>query len=201
MEKKKQDSNQLQVPKPRKKQTFKRQRGQGTDQEHEPLKKRRHTEQEQKTIHNKKTTIIDIKTDAGSKENMTDRKVTIQTKEGQYEATLRVDNINNCPMQGKLGPARYRISEPPRMMHNIPKYHTTKQIQNGQVLKFDISRPDPGRQLWNRRQEERGGYTQDCIAETTEEIQEKETTITQNKTGKGIEHLPQNKNRVGNTED
>ena len=87
------------------------------------------------------------------------------------------------------------------MMHNIPKHHATKQIQNGQVLKFDISRPDTGRQLWNRRQEGRGGYTQECIIETTEEIKRKETTITQNKSRKGLEHQPQKKNKAGDIED
>ena len=115
---------------------------------------------------------------------MTDKKVTIQTKEGQYEATLRVENTNNCPMQEKLGLTRYRISEPPKMMHNIPKYHKTKQIQNVKVLKFDISRPDPGRQLWNRRQESRRNYTQECVIETMEEIQRKETKTTKQRSRK-----------------
>ena len=99
----------------------------------------------------------------------------MQTTEGQYEETLREDNKNNFPLQEKLGHTRYSISKPPMMMHNIPKYHTTKQIQSGQALKFDISRPDTGRQLWNRRQESRGNYTQEFIIETTEEIQGKET--------------------------
>ena len=35
----------------------------------------------------------------GNKTDLTDEKVTIQTTEGQYEATLRVDNTNNCPIQ------------------------------------------------------------------------------------------------------
>ena len=82
----------------------------------------------------------------------TDKTITIHTTEGQYEAILRVDNTNNCPLQEKLGLTRYRISEPPRMMRNIPKYHTTKKLPAGQVLKFDISRPDPDRQLWSRKQ-------------------------------------------------
>ena len=59
----------------------------------------------------------------------TDIKITIQTTEGQYETILTVDNSNNCPLQQKLGLARYRISEPPRMMRNIPKYYTTKNLQ------------------------------------------------------------------------
>ena len=51
----------------------------------------------------------------------TDKKITIQTTEGQYEAILRADNTNNCPLQGKLGLTRYRIPEPPRMMRKTPK--------------------------------------------------------------------------------
>ena len=92
---------------------------------------------------------------------MTDKRITIQTAEGQYEAILRVDNTNNCPLQEKLGMTRYSIPEPPEMMHNIPKYHTTKKLLSGQVLKIDISRPDPGRQLWNRKHRNNREETQE----------------------------------------
>ena len=38
------------------------------------------------------------------------------------------------------------------MMRNIPMYHTTKELQQGQVLGFDIKKPDPGRRLRNRQE-------------------------------------------------
>ena len=59
-------------------------------------------------------------------------------------------------------------------MRNIPKYHTTKQLQNGQVLKFDIRNPDPCRQLWNRRLENTVHATHECLIETMHQIREKE---------------------------
>ena len=71
------------------------------------------------------------------KENTTNKIVTIQTTEGKYEATLSEDNANNFPLQEKLGLASYSISKPPKTMRNIPMYHTTRQLQNGQILKFD----------------------------------------------------------------
>ena len=102
------------------------------------------------------------------------RKAAIQTTEGSYEAELIESNSNNCPIQKNLNLIRYRISRPPRMMRNIPKYHATKKLQNQEVLKFDIRNPDPVRQMWNRRGENSEHADQECIIETTEQIQEKE---------------------------
>ena len=64
---------------------------------------------------------------------------------------------------------------PPEMMRNIPMYHTTKQQQNGQVLKFDTKKPDPGRRLWNRQEEHGRHDTQECIIETKEQILQRES--------------------------
>ena len=103
-------------------------------------------------------------------ENTNRKTVTIQTTEGHYEATLTEDNSNNCLIQKQLGLTRYRIPKPPEMMHNIPTYHKTKNLQNGQVLKFDTRKPDPGRRLWNRQEEHERCDTQECIIETKEQI-------------------------------
>ena len=54
-------------------------------------------------------------------------KATIQTTEGIYEERLTSDNSNNCPIQQKMHRTRYIISEPPRMMRNVPKYYTAKK--------------------------------------------------------------------------
>ena len=50
-----------------------------------------------------------------------DTTVTIQTTEGIYEARLAEDNSNNFPIQKKMKLTGYRISNPPRMMRNIPQ--------------------------------------------------------------------------------
>ena len=67
-------------------------------------------------------------------------------------------------------------------MRNIPKYHTTKNLPAGQKLKFDIRNPDPGKQLWNRTNRtqgnENGDGTQECIIETAQEIQARESKTT-----------------------
>ena len=62
--------------------------------------------------------------------NRTDEQhyVMAHTSEGSYEARLLVDNSNNLPLQKKLNIARYRISEPPIRMLNIPKYYTAKKL-------------------------------------------------------------------------
>ena len=113
----------------------------------------------------------------------TDRKITIQTAEGHYETILTVGNSNNCPLQQKLGLTRYKIPEPPMMMRNIPKYYATKNLPAGQPLKFDIRNPDPGKQLRNRTNQtqgnENGNETQECIIETAQEIQARESKATE----------------------
>ena len=114
---------------------------------------------------------------------MPNKTVTVQTKEGQYEATLTVGNDKNFPLReihGQLGLTRYRISKPPMMMRNIPRYYTTKNLTNRQVIKFDIRKPDPHQQLWNRREEERRGehHIQECIIETTNEIAKRNNETT-----------------------
>ena len=117
-------------------------------------------------------------------QNVPNKTVTVQTTEGQYEATLTADNDKNCPLREiheKIGLTRYRISRPPMTMRNIPKYYTAKNLTNRQVLKFDIRKPDPHQQLWNRREEERREehHIQECIIETTNEIAKRnnETTL------------------------
>ena len=95
-----------------------------------------------------------------TEQNMRNKTVTVQTKEGQYEATLTADNDKNCPLREiheKLGLTRYRISKPPMMMRNIPRYYTAKNLMDRQVLKFDIGKPDHHQQLWGRREEVRRG--------------------------------------------
>ena len=59
-------------------------------------------------------------------------------------------------------------------MRNIPKYHATNQLQNGQVLKFDIRNPDQIRQLRNQRggPGNAGHATQECLIDTMGEIKE-----------------------------
>ena len=82
--------------------------------------------------------------------------VTIQTGEGQYETTLTEETDEECPLKQiieKLGLTRYRIPQPPEMMHNIPKHYTTKGLVNGTVLKFDIRRPTNNERLWNKQTE------------------------------------------------
>ena len=82
--------------------------------------------------------------------------VTIQNREGQYEATLTAETDENCPLRTireKLGLTRYKIPQPPKMMHNIPMHYTTKDLYNGKVLKFDIRRPTKDEQLWNKQTE------------------------------------------------
>ena len=112
--------------------------------------------------------------DKSNDQEGTNIKVTIQTTEGQYERTVEVDNTSNFPLQQRLGLAKYKIPEPPKMMHNIPKYYITKQLSAGQVLKFDIRNPEPTRQLWNRstelQEKELEDETQECIIETEQEI-------------------------------
>ena len=85
------------------------------------------------------------------------------------------DNSKNPTIQ-KMTRARYIISEPPRMMRNISKYYTAKNVQNRQVLKFDTRKPDPIRQLWNRcgERENSEHADQECIIETLDQIQERE---------------------------
>ena len=68
-------------------------------------------------------------------------------------------------------------------MRNIPMYHTTEKLQNGQVLKFDVRKPGPGRRLWNREEQERND-TQECIIETKEQIIQRENKDTRT-TGQG----------------
>ena len=71
--------------------------------------------------------------------------------------------------------SRYRISKPPRMMRNIPKYYTAKKLQGRQVLKFNIRNPDPIRQLWNRCQGNSEHANQACLIETMENTGERKT--------------------------
>ena len=78
-----------------------------------------------------------------------------------------------CPMGPiieKLGLTRYRIPQPPEMMHNIPKHYTTKGLVNGTVLKFDIRRPTNNERLWNKQTESEKNQTQECIIESHSEI-------------------------------
>ena len=120
--------------------------------------------------------------------------MTIQTTEGRYEATLRVDNTNNCPLQEKLGLTRYSISKPPDMIRNIPKYYTTEKLLSVQILKFDVRRPDPDRQLWNRQQGNNRDETQECIIETVQEMHAQEPNETMQKTRKRTIQLDQSEN-------
>jgi len=64
-------------------------------------------------------------------------------------------------------------------MRNIPKYHAKKNLPAGQTLKFDIRNTDPGKQLWNRtnrtKRNENRDDVQECIAETEQEIQARES--------------------------
>ena len=83
------------------------------------------------------------------------------------------DNSKNPTIQ-KMTRARYIISEPPRMMRNISKYYTAKNVQNRQVLKFDIRNADPSRQLWNRREESSEHADQERLIETADQIQGEE---------------------------
>ena len=88
--------------------------------------------------------------------------VTIQTREGQYEATLTAETDGNCPLQKireKLGLTRYKIPQPPIMMHNIPTHYTTKGLFSGKVPKFDIKRPTKDEQLWNKQIEKKKLHT------------------------------------------
>ena len=207
--KKQQEINKLQIPKPKRKQTKKRKRkNQDEDLLDETRKMRKipkPNENEEKTIKENNANLEKGGNDDQTKERReTDRKVTIQTTEGQYETTLIVDNSNNCPIQQKLGLTRYRILEPPRMMRNIPKYYTTRNLPAGQTLKFDIRNPDPGRQLWNRTNRtqwnENRDETQECIIETAQEIQARESkTAARGKLKRTIQHEQPRENRNGST--
>jgi len=90
------------------------------------------------------------------------------------------------------------------MMRNIPKYYTTKNLLAGQTLKFDIRNPDPGRQLWNRTNRTQGNEnrdeTQECIIETSQEIQARETKTTAKANLKRtIQHEQPRETRNGST--
>ena len=75
------------------------------------------------------------------------------------------------------------------MMRNIPKYYTTKKLLTEQVLKFDIIRPDPDRQLWNRKRQNYESETQECIIGTAQEIQARESkTTSQGNLKRTIQH-------------
>ena len=54
-------------------------------------------------------------------------------------------------------------------------YHTTKQLQNGQVLKFDTKKPGPRRRIWNRQEEHERHDAQECIIEIKEQILQRES--------------------------
>ena len=126
--------------------------------------------------------------------NATDKKVTIQTTEGCYDATMSGGNTNNSPIQKQLTLTRYRIPKPPMMMRNIPMYRATNQLHTGQVLKFDIRNPNPGRKLWNRRLGNQEHFAQECIIETTDQIRAKATRATEHNSRKRtLEPETQNK--------
>ena len=114
--------------------------------------------------------------------------VTIQNREGQYEATLTAETDRNCPLQKireKLGLIRYRVPQPPKMMHNIPTHYTTKGLVNGKVLKFDIKKPTKDEQLRNKQTEKTKNSTQERIIESHSEInnaKQSKTNEEQNKT-------------------
>ena len=114
----------------------------------------------------------------------TDRTVTIQTTEGSYEARLVEDDSNNFHIQKRMKLTRYRISKPPGMMRNIPKYQTSETLKKQQVLRFDIRNQDPGRQLWNRRKESSEHADQECLIETIERIHGKEGQAIEQKINK-----------------
>jgi len=184
---KKPDKKHLQVPKPKRKNKNKRQR---ENRDQEPTTKKRHieTELERESESEQQTAQDQVPTKSRNttkpmEKNMPNKTVTVQTKEGQYEATLTADNDKNCPLREiheKLGLTRYRIAKPPMMMHNIARYYATKNLMGRQVLKFDIRKPDPHQQLWNRREEERRGehHIQECIIETTNEIAKRDNEMT-----------------------
>merc|ERR1712112_78461 len=209
----KQDKNTYKYRNQREKSKLKRQR---ENMDQEPTTEKRHTEpepergseSEQQTVQDQATTKVRNTTET-TKQNVPNKTVTVQTKEGQYEATLTVDNDRNFPLRekhGKLGLTRYRISKPPMMMHNIPRYYTTKNLMNRHVLKFDIRKPDPHQQLWNRQEEERGEHhIQECIIETTNEIEKRndETTLNdgrkRNKAREAEQGKKQKRRKLGTT--
>ena len=51
------------------------------------------------------------------------------------------------------GLERYKIPEPPEMMHNVPTHYVTKDLVSGKVPKFDIRRPARDVQLWSKNRE------------------------------------------------
>ena len=96
---------------------------------------------------------------------------------GKLRRKTSGDKSNNCPIQKQMQHTRYRISKSPRVMRNIPKFCTTRKLQNRQVLRFNIRNPDPIRQLWGRRQENSEHPNHVCLIETMGKIREKENKI------------------------
>ena len=78
---------------------------------------------------------------------------------------------------------------------------------NRHVLKFDIRKPDPHKQLWNRQEEEERGehHIQECIIETTNEIEKRndETTLNdgrkRNKAREAEQGQKQKRRKLGTT--
>ena len=69
-------------------------------------------------------------------------RIPIQTSEGIYDAELREDNSNACPIR-ITEPERYRISIPTRLMRNVLKFYPAKMIENAQVRIINTSGAPP----------------------------------------------------------
>lgn len=118
------------------------------------------------------------------KETAEPQYLTIQNDEGIYEARVAVADSNNFPLQTKLRITRYRIPEPPRLMRNIPKFYTSKELLRRHVLKFDIRDPRPNHQLWKVGKCTQENPTRECIIETHEQQKKKHTESTERKSTK-----------------
>ena len=208
-----QDTKLLQVPAARRRKKTKRQRENTKENEDQESRgKKRHTDA---NIEQNNTTTNEAdkgkeqaneqrekqKGEPNKKGNDPHKKitVTIQTREGQYETTLMEEMDEKCPLKQireKLGLTRYRIPQPPEMMHNIPKYYTTKGLVNGKVLKFDIRRPTKDEQLWNKQTERTKNQTQECIIESHSEIRNNGRT----KMNKRIDNQQENNQKNHTTE-
>ena len=112
-------------------------------------------------------------------------KETQQTKQSQFKQQKDVTKKHSVRIIQTTSPYRNNWSsrdiEYPSRQWWCATFRciTQKQLQTGQVLKFDIRNPDPGRHMWNRRQEDKENLTQECIIETTDQIRAKETRATE----------------------